>query len=236
MDRRNRHKYDTGTRVSGFFASRLAEFPPETHASTFIAILNAMIGVIAGLFSDQARAWSKLRMATQARAAARETVAEDVRVTVRTARGLALDTPEAAPRFQRQPGESDQSLLATARAFLSESRLLADDLAKHGLTAAFLDGFNDHIEAFNKAIGEQNAAQATHTGIRLDIVKNAAQMMTAIRHLDVIVRNQFRGDATTLQLWARARHVDTGPVSDVPEEPAPTPTPPPDTQSGTKVA
>ena len=228
MDRRNQHTHNTGLKVSGFFADRRDQFPDDSHAAAFIGKVDDRNAAIADQFAQQGRAWGRLQAANAARASARTTLRGDVVSVRRTVRGIALEDAGVAPRFKRQPGDSDQALLATARGFREEAEAVATDLAKHGLTADFLAGFSAHIDAFAASIAEKNAAQAAHMTVRASTAENVRALRTSLQHLDVIVRNQFRGDKKTLDVWKSVRHIETGPVpaaSKEPEAPPATATP-----------
>jgi hypothetical protein len=212
-------------KVSGFFAAHTAQFPGGSSAGTFIDTVNAGIAAIGGLFATQVHVLGRLRKATHDRLSARATVAEDVAILLRTVRAVALGSPSVAGRFQRQPGDSDQARLATARAFRDEAQTLTPDLAGHSLPADFLPAFGTHIDALARAIDDQNAAQAEHAGVRAGIAARVKELMAAMKHLDAIVRNQFRGDEETLAAWRQARHIETGPIPA--EEPAEAVPPPP---------
>src|SRR5262245_7630253 len=121
MDRRHRHTYNTGVKVSGFFTDHREQFPDDSHATPFIRKVDDGKTVIAGQFARQVRAWGRL--------------------------------------------------------------------------------------------------QAAHMSVRASTAGNVRDLLTGLQHLDVIVRNQFRGDKKTLDAWKTARHIETGPIPAAPGEP-----------------
>jgi hypothetical protein len=151
------------------------------------------------------------RSSAQNSAAVKSNIRTDLREMLlainRTARVMALETPEFEGKFRMPRNINDQKLLSAARAFVLDATPLKDNFIRHELPADFLDQLNGLITSFDHATSQKIAAVTTHVAARLTIDENIERGLQTVRQLDVIMRNKFNGDPVTLSAWTRASHV-----------------------------
>lgn len=145
----------------------------------------------------------------------------------RTARVMAVETPEFEAKFRMPRNINDQKLLNAARAFVLDAAPLKDSFIRHEMAGDFLDQLNGLITSFDQATSQKVAAVGTHVAARLTIDENIERGLQSVRQLDVIMRNKFNGDPVTLAAWTRASHVSKRTHNNGAEEPPTDPNTPP---------
>lgn len=151
------------------------------------------------------------RNSAQNIAAVKASVREDLREMLaainRTARVMAVETPEFEAKFRLPRNINDQKLLNAARAFVLDATPLKDHFIRHEMQADFLNQLTQLVSSFDQATSQKTAAVGTHVAARLTIDENIERGLQLVRQLDVILRNKFNGDPVTLSAWTRASHV-----------------------------
>jgi hypothetical protein len=144
---------------------------------------------------------------TAVKASVREELRELLLAINRTARVLALETPEFEAKFRLPRNINDQKLLNAARAFVLDATPLKEHFIRHELPGDFLDQLTRLIGSFEQATTQKTAAVGTHVAARLTIDENVERGLHLVRQLDVVIHNKFSGDPVTLSAWTRASHV-----------------------------
>jgi hypothetical protein len=143
---------------------------------------------------------------TAGKAAARDELRRDLEAISRTARVMALAMPGLENKFRVPRSFSDQALLTTARAFASDALPLKTDFTRRGLPEDFLEDLADDIKAFAQAIAETMQRRGAHVAATAAIDEVIERGVNAARELDVIMRNKFAADPSTLAAWLSASH------------------------------
>lgn len=208
------------------------------HAASFAAgslgkqFFDSMTPIVAELESQGATQISG-RNSAQNIVAVKANVREDLREMLaainRTARVMALESPEFEAKFRLPRNINDQKLLNAARAFVLDATPLKDHFIRHEMQADFLDQLNNLISSFDQAASQKTAAVGTHVTARLTIDENIERGLQLVRQLDAIIRNKFNGDPITLSAWTRASHVARKTHKDDEEKPHPDPNTSPET-------
>lgn len=162
---------------------------------------------------------------TMSKAAARSALREDMETISRTARAMAFDSPGLDERFRLPRGNNDQSLVSAARAFLKDAEPLKAEFIRHELPAGFLDALRDGIEEFERASASQNNNRVARVAATSAIDAAIERGIVTVRQLDVVVRNKFRDDPSTLAAWTSASHTERTTRARKPAQPD-TPAPP----------
>jgi hypothetical protein len=212
-------------RVDDFGDLRAASFPAGTRGNELFAAVKQVVSELEKHARDQTAGRSAGAEGTASRAAAREALYEDLLEISRTARAMAFDTPGVDERFRVPRGNrNDQTLLSTARSFLVEAVPIQDQFLSHEMPLDFIQDLEADIEAFEQSIAEQNRGADTLTAATAAVESAIERGVTAVRRLDVIVRNKFREDPSTLAAWTSASHTERAPkAARPPQPPAPAP-------------
>ncbi|HEX8353731.1 MAG TPA: hypothetical protein VF611_12570 [Pyrinomonadaceae bacterium] len=201
--------YEMFVRVLNFAAERADAFPPDTLGGQTVTELKRVVGALTEAGASQTSGLTSVQRATAERMAAREALRESMQALARTARVMALDTPGLEDKFRLPRSGSDPSLLQTARAFANDAAPLKDAFLRHAMHATFIEDFKEDIADLERAVAQQNTGRGAHVSATASVETEAERGMNAVRKLDAIVRNQFRGDPPTLAAWESARHVES---------------------------
>ncbi len=217
------------TRVRTFMAEEAASFPPGSLGAELAARVNSGADALANHSAQQVSGTTSARQGTAVKAAARETLREDLEHLRGTARAMGRTMPGLDTKFRIPGNLSDQVLISTARAFVADALPLKTDFIRYSMPANFIEDLNEHIDEFEAAVLLQQTARGTHVRAKAGIDDALEDALDAIRQLDAVVRNTFRNDPVKLAAWTSARHVERAPRRPVPQttQPnAPTPSEP----------
>jgi hypothetical protein len=220
-----RRRYEMFLRVREFIASRAAEFPPTTLAGELFTRLNAVINELDAHTTAQASGRNATLQSSTSKKALRSELRRDLTAISRTARVMASSTPGLEDKFRAPRSVSDQTLLATARAFAADAQPLATEFIRRGLPDNFLADLNSDIAEFEQAINQKIQMRESQVAATAAIDSALERGVNIVRELDAIMRNRLANDPASRAAWLSASHTERSPRRATPEEPPPT-TPP----------
>ena len=206
-----RRKYEMFLRVREFGVAHAPEFPPTTLAGELFERLGLVINEMNTHTSAQSAGRGGARESTGSKAAARDELRRDLEAISRTARVMALSMPGLENKFRAPRSVSDQELLATARAFAADALPLRNDFTRRGLPDNFLEDLAGDIEDFEETIALTIQKRGEHVAATAAIDGVVERGVNAVRELDVIMRNRFASDPSTLAAWLSASHTQRTP-------------------------
>lgn len=198
-------------RVREFGQNNAALFPPSSFAGGQLTLLSSTIDELETHAGKQAQGLSEVRTSTSSRAAARDELMRTLQAINRTVRPLSRSTPGILDRFRVPYNESDQGVLATARAIHAATQPLATELIKRGLSADFLADLQEDIDQLEEAITEKAQGKETHVEATAAIDDLVERGVNAVRELDPLMRNTFASDPAKLAGWLSASRVERSP-------------------------
>jgi hypothetical protein len=228
MNDNQRRNFETLNRIEGFGAEHANDFVANSVGKQLFAEITTIVGNLQGYASSQAAGSGSARQGTSTRGAAREQLRTTLETIARTARGLAFDIEGIADKFRVPHNNSDQELLAAARAFAVAATPLEAQFIARELAATFLQDLQDDIEALEAAIDAQVSGKGDRLAARADLDAQIDAGLIARRKLDPIVRNKYANNPGILAEWLSASHTERGP-----RRKGTSPPPPPASGQGT---
>ena len=198
-------------RVRDFGLAHADLFPPATYAGQLFATIAAAVTRLEGHAATQASKAGAAREGTSSKAVARANLLKALEVINATARAIALKIPGLENKFRFPHSESDQALLAAARAFAEDAVPLKAEFVKRNLPETFIEDLQADIEAFAEAISARNVSAGSRVKATAAIDATLDEAMLAARELDPIVKNTIGDDKALLAEWRSARHVEKTP-------------------------
>ena len=104
--------------------------------------------------------------------------------------------------------QSDQDVLAAARAFAAAARPLKAEFVKRGMREDFIEDLEANIGAFDEAIARRIESRGSHVESTAAIDDATERGVGALRELDPIMRNILADDPAKLAAWLSASHVE----------------------------
>lgn len=206
-----RRRLEMFIRVREFGATHTTQFPPTSFGGEKFAVLDSVIDALEEHGSVQSSGRSRVRESTSSKAAARDELMRDLEAISRTARAMALTTPGLNDKFRIPHNQSNQAVLATARAAASDALPLKTEFIRRGLPDDFIEDLEADIEILEQAITYKAQGKESHVAATAAIDREIERGMNAVRELDPVVRNKFAADPATLAAWLSATHVERNP-------------------------
>lgn len=218
-----RRRLEMFIRVREFGQTNAAQFPSTSFAGEQFAALSTLINELETHTGAQASGMSASRQGSMSRAAARDELLQDLQAISRTVRPLERTMPGISDKFRVPHNQSDQAVLAAARAAALDALPLKAELIKRGLPADFLEDLQADIEQLEEAITRKAQGTETHVEATAAIDDLIERGMNAVRELDPIMRNTFANDPVKLAGWMSASHVERSRQRATPDSPATAP-------------
>jgi hypothetical protein len=233
MKRKQQLEAQSFVRARAWAQGRSADFthnPPQAVDSKFNGALSKLGGVISSLGGTAAiQAGGDFGEETGAQAVLRSEVLEALRNVNRTMSAVAEDQeiPEIMDRFRMPHGDNDSALPSKLRAFATaiDELSMGDELAGHA-NAESAASLRAMATAFEGSEGEQGGALADRAGATAQIPVHLRSGKAAVKTLNAIFSNKYKGNTELLTAWKTASHVQkSGGGGDNPDS-GQTPTPP----------
>ena len=199
-------KYNMLTRVRDFGTARADLFPPGSLGARTFGEIGAIVDRLNASVTSERSGRRAARQGVVSKATARARLRQALEAVSRTARGIAVDTPDILVKFQ-MPGPTDAELTAAARQFASDAAPLSAAFVGHGLPESFVADLQAALAAFERAVSGGATGRETHVGARADITAALNQAFDTLRRLDAIVENRVGGDPNATAAWRVARNV-----------------------------
>jgi hypothetical protein len=127
---------------------------------------------------------------------------------VHTARGVARTLPGVGLAFVMPQKKADATLLERARAFAREGEARHDQFVLHGLAPTFVTDLLKLVDTFERAAERRRQGRRGLAAAGAALADAVARGHDAVRALDVVVINTFRGDPGALAAWRVARRLE----------------------------
>lgn len=193
--------------VREFGQTHTAQFPPTSFAGEQFAIVDSVINALESHTRAQESGKGALRESATSTAAARAEVMRDLEALSRTARAMEMTMRGIADKFRVPHNQSNQTVLAVARAQLMDAQPIKAELIKRGMPEDFLEDLQADIEEMEQSIDHKAQSAETRTSATAGIDEEIDRGLKAVRELDPIMRNTFANDPSTLAAWLGASHV-----------------------------
>jgi hypothetical protein len=215
-----RRRLEMFIRVREFGEAHAAQFPPTSFAGEQLSVLDAAINGLESHTQAQTSGRGAVRESVTSKSAARDEVMRDLEAISRTARSMAMTTPGLNDKFRIPHNQSNQTVLAVARAAGADALPLKAEFIRRGMPADFLEDLQADIEMMEQAIERKVQGAGSHVAATAAIDMEIERGMNAVRELDSVMYNTFRDDPVALAAWESASHVERPPKR-APSEPTP---------------
>jgi hypothetical protein len=197
--------------VRQFGGAHADVFPAGSRGAELLAAVGAAIVDLESLSSTQTSHARAAKEKTAQKNAAVNALREEMEAVSRTARVMAQASPGLQDKFRMPRKAGAQTLLLTARAFETDAEPLKAEFMRRGLAANFFESFRSRIEAVELIIDGMAQKSAARVSATAAVAEAAERGRLAVRELDAVVQNTFRGDPARLAEWESVSHVERAP-------------------------
>lgn len=216
MDGDERRRVEMFIRVRQFGVDNAADFPVGSIGATQFAAINTAIDEVEQFAGDQAASYGDARQLFVTKDTARENLREEMFEISRTARSMAYQFDGIDAKFRMPRSQSDQNLLAVARAFYEDSEKYDTDFQAYGLSATFRADLQTAIEAFEDSLDPTGTAIDDQVAATANIGEAIRRGMIARRILEGVAKNKYNSNVGKLAAWLSACHIEKAPVEKKP--------------------
>lgn len=187
----------------------LANPPPDPSNAAVFARFGELLSRANTLAAQEQDGRSGARAATRRRAALRAEVhGTFLPQLIRVGALAAEEEPDLGGRFRFPKSSSRHAAFLTAvRSMLEVAREHVEVLAKHGLSADFLEELKAVFGQLESVNASANAHRRAHVGARADLEDTVGEIMKLVGVLDGMSRYRFRADPEKTAAWQSARNV-----------------------------
>lgn len=219
-------RIQTFRRMQEFCGSHSSDFSPTSLGAQLGAKLSTKLSELTDLTGAHAASDGAASQGTELRADARDDLRSRLKRFSRTASAIAIEVPGLANTFRLPRGDSDEELIAAARAFARDAGPLLSHFVAHEMPATCVDDLNASIARFEDKMDDQSGAVGDRVGSRVAINQKLEELMLIRRQLNPIMENKYADDPATLAEWTRASHIERAKKKKDDDEPPPsTPAP-----------
>lgn len=212
-----RRRLEAFIRIRQFGVDNAPDFPAGSIGAAQFAVIAAIIDEIEQFAGDQAAGWGDARQTFATKGTARENLREELYDISQTSRSMQYQFDGIEDKFRMPTNMSDQNMLATARAFYSESLAYDADFQAYGLDKNFRADLLAAIEAFEQSLNPTGSAIDDQVAGTAQIGDAIRRGMIARRILDGVVKNTYRNNVGKLAAWLSASHIERAPKSAEPK-------------------
>ena len=208
MTRVEMARYEMLVRVRDFGAGYGERFPKSTCGGDAFAAVKSAVSQLEEHGPAQYSNRHAARGVKAANSDAFRELLEGLDTIERTARAVALDTPDIDSQFAVPKRRGSTAVLNAARSIVTRAEPLAKAFIAHGLQKDFIAQLEAKIATFEEARKLRVAAKEQHASARTAIDQAFESGMDAIRHLDAIIPNVLGGDGSAMAAWEVARRLE----------------------------
>lgn len=195
-------------RIRDFGVENSADFPPASLGGQKFAALNALVIEIDHLGAQQSAGSGAARTSTEEKRVARETIRRIMRAISDTAEAMETSHPGISNTFRMPRSNGDETLINTARAFLSAARPMRDEFLAFEMPETFIEDLTADIAKFEEATGSRNSNTRKRVSATASIRDALERAMQLRSELNPVVRNKYRDNPAKLAAWESASHVE----------------------------
>ena len=204
-------KHTERARLVVLFMEDCAEdFPAGSKGAALAESIKRELARLNAIAVAKSAGTSKRKQGTAGRRGARETLRELVDAVADTARSAARERPEIDGVFNLAGKDrSDQTLVATARAFADAAAPLAGLFVEYGLPATLVNDLRAGADGLEQNISLQAEGAGAGVNTTASAEETFQNIADLVERLDPVVRNTCRGNQVKINAWERARRLES---------------------------
>ena len=212
MNDNQRRRYERGSRVDTFMTSNAADFPAGGKGAAVAASLKTELAELASLDVAKATSVSTRQQTSAGRRDLRDSLRAQVAAVCDTAEVSGRDHAEVRGLFKRQrPDNSDQTLIAVARAFAEAATPLKALFVEYEMPPDFIERLRADADGLEAQMTRQTESKGARVGTNASIKDALGRVDDLVERLEVVVRNKYRNDPARLAAWVSATHLERAP-------------------------
>lgn len=203
MDKIARFQQARGERVRDFADGHAALFA-SGDAAEDIAIVRAAVETLNTEGGEQSAHGQLSRGAVRRIAEVVREVEGEEQDIVRSFKRIKLRNPEITVTFEPPANRADDTIINTARGFITNAEPLKAKFIARGMDADFLDHLTDLVEEYDELTGQKTQHGEDKQDDTAAITAAVDRLVNTIEDLDDIMENTLKKTPAVLGEWKRA--------------------------------
>lgn len=209
-----RRKLEKFEREDAFMKDNAADFPGGSPGATAAATHVDIIDEIRDMAADQVSEGGELSQSFGNKEDSLDRIVATIRNMNRAANAFEDEVPGSNLLFRMPRNQSQQNLLATARAFHQDSVApLEAKFIAYGLAPTFRADLQAEIDSFDAAGTAADTSEAQKAAATQGLIDAARRGMKNSAKLNAIVRIKYENDSKKLAAWTVASHLEKAPAT-----------------------
>ena len=201
-----------GLRVDVFMNASAEDFPDGSKAAIAHTRLKEELAALDALDVARAAGVGKRQQGTAGRRATRKRLRELVNAVSATAETIALDRQDFKGLFSlKELDGSDDTLIATARAFADRAAAFVPLFVEYNLKQTFVQDLRSDADALANFKTLQEEGVGERSGSNTSADEAVRRLTEQVERLDTFVRNKYHDNPAKLAAWERARRLEKAP-------------------------
>jgi len=206
-----RRKLDKFERQDAFMVENAADFPVGSVGNAAAVVNRSIVAEINSLAAEQVSGGSSAAAAIGTKEDDLDELWELMRQMNRAANAFDDEAPGSSMKFRLPRNRSEQNLLATARAYYTDSESLVDQFVEYGMSRFFRNQLQDKITSIEQKNAHADTSTEQRAGATGGLIDAARRGMANSRKLDAIVRIKYANNPQKLAAWTVASHLERPP-------------------------
>lgn len=214
-----RRKQDKFERQDAFMVDNTADFPAGTPGNAVAVINRAVIDELNSLSATQVSRGSSAAAAIGNKDDDFDEIYSLMRNMNRAANAFDVEEPGSNLTFRLPRNRSEQNILATARAYHTDSEPLEAKFIEYGLDIKFRLDLQTLITSIEQKSAQADTSVEQRAGATGGLTNAARRGMANSRRMDAIVRIKYADNPQKLAAWTVASHLERAPKKPTPPTP-----------------
>jgi hypothetical protein len=212
MSAKLRRHSERGLRVDLYMTASAEDFPDGSKAARAHTRLKDELTALDALDVARAAGVGKRQQGTAGRRATRKRLRESVNAVSATSETIALDRQDFKGMFSlKELDDSDDTLIATARAFADRAAAFVGLFVEYDLKPTFIQDLRSDADALENFMTLQEEGYGEHSGSHTSADEAVRRLTEQVERLDTFVRNKYRDNPARIAAWERARRLEKAP-------------------------
>jgi len=206
-----RRKLDKFERQEAFMIDNAVDFPAGTPGNTTAEVNRLIVGELNTLAAAQVSGGSSAAAAIGNKDDDLDEIYAMMRNMNRAANAFEAEEPGSNLKFRLPRNRSGQNILATARAYYTDSETLEAKFIEYGLDARFRNNLQTLITSIDQKNAQADTSLEQRAGATGGLIDAARRGMENSRRMDAIVRIKYADNPQKLAAWTVASHLERAP-------------------------
>jgi hypothetical protein len=201
-----RRKFNMFVTVRGFGTENISDFPASSRGGRDFVTLSEIIATLEASGAKQSAGVG--RQSVNRKAIVRAEIQKQLAAYNRTAKAITTEGESIRELFKMPKANSDQILLATARAFINNAVTRKGAFIDYGMLENFISNLENSIAEFEEIQSAKGNAKTNQVETTVSIENTVREGMNVVTRLKAVVENRYTDNPAKLAAWRSACKVE----------------------------